>query len=80
MFCYTIKQQDITFVGGQPEVEENLNDVTVGIFSVVDPDKTDTHMYTLTNNADGKFVLSTNGQLSVSAGTKILQPFGCSRN
>ncbi|XP_052104048.1 protocadherin Fat 4-like isoform X4 [Mytilus californianus] len=55
----------------QPSVIENINGLTLGVFSVEDPDNTDTHTYTLTNDGGGKFTLTQTGQLSIADGANL---------
>ncbi|XP_067682653.1 protocadherin Fat 4-like [Haliotis asinina] len=54
------------YIGGDITVDENHNGEQLSIFTVTDPDKDDTHVFSLTDNAAGKFVISAKGQLETS--------------
>lgn len=69
--CLYYVTQKILYSGGEPTVQENVNGITLGIFTVDDIDDHDSHTYLLTNDGAGKFILSQTGHLSVSEGTDI---------
>lgn len=53
---------------------ENTQGAIVTMLQVSDPDIGDTHTFTLLDDAEGKFILSTQGQLSTAKGIDV-QPF-----
>ena len=69
--CLYYVTQKILYSGGEPTVQENVNGITLGVFTVDDIDHNDSHTYLLTNDGAGKFILSQTGHLSVSEGTDI---------
>ena len=47
-------------VSGEPSIEENRNNVSLGEFSSVDQDQLDKHAYTLVDSAGGRFTIRGN--------------------
>ena len=47
--------QDVELNGRK--IKENFNDVVIGQFTTKDQDATDSHIYTLVDNAGGRFVI-----------------------
>ncbi|KAH9509326.1 hypothetical protein Btru_046779 [Bulinus truncatus] len=52
-------------------VPENSQTVSLGMFTAVDEDKNDSHIFTLKNNIDNVFVISANGELSLAESAKL---------
>lgn len=69
--CLCYVTQKIHYSGGEPSVQENVNGITLGVFTVDDIDHHDSHTYLLTNDGAGQFILSQTGHLSVSEGTDM---------
>ncbi|MEM7754429.1 MAG: cadherin domain-containing protein [Planctomycetota bacterium] len=62
---------DVTFTQAGPIAEDASAGTLVGMISARDPDEGETFTYALSNDADGRFAIDADGQVTVAAGAEF---------